>query len=866
MPFIQFQFRRGTASEWSSASPNPVLAAGEMGIETDTNLFKIGDGVLDWNALPYGGLQGPGVGPNWAYSTLSVYNTLSTMSTFANFISAGTIQLSSLQLINPATGGLSNIYITGGNLYYEGTQLNGGGGSISSNIGFSNVKILNTLSTTSTFTEFVSAGTAQLSSLQLVNPANGGLSNLYIESGALYFAGSAVGGGGSVASNIGFSNVNILDTLSTTSTFTVFLSTAQLYTSTVDFGQTKILITGDINTNGRIAVGKGAGQDAQGNHGIAVGTNAGQYGKNASGTVAIGWYAGNLEQSQSAIAIGQETGYSNQATFATAIGFQAGYSNQGNNAIAIGYQAGYYNQSTNTIVLNANTAELNTTKSDALFIAPVATRGTYNNFSTLFYDDTTKEVFAGPIPAGGGGSVASNIGFSNVKILDTLSTTSTFTEFISAGTAQLSSLQLVDPANGGLSNLYVQSGALYFAGSAVGGGGSVASNIGFSNVKILDTLSTSSTFTNFISAQSLQISTIGFVYDIILNNTSGGEANIAIGTNAGNDQLGGAIAIGIEAGQKNQDGGIAIGTSAGQSNQQVGAIAIGSRAGQSNQQLNSIAIGNGAGAENQSTQTIVLNATGLDFNTTKSNALFIAPIATRGTYDTFSTLFYDDTTKEVFAGPIPAGGGGSVASNIGFSNVKILDTLSTTSTFTEFISAGTAQLSSLQLVDPANGGLSNLYVQSGALYFAGSAVGGGGSVASNIGFSNVKILDTLSTTSTFTDFLSAGTAFIDDLNASTLRYVSNVRILSLDNKATVQIGRNITGSAQNSVAIGVSAGVEQGNQSIAIGSQAAGSSQSSNAIAIGATAGNISQATGTVAIGGSAGGTNQNEYSVSVGY
>jgi hypothetical protein len=53
---IQIQFRRGTASEWTSA--NPILAVGEMGIETDTNLFKIGNGSTAWNSLAYGGLTG----------------------------------------------------------------------------------------------------------------------------------------------------------------------------------------------------------------------------------------------------------------------------------------------------------------------------------------------------------------------------------------------------------------------------------------------------------------------------------------------------------------------------------------------------------------------------------------------------------------------------------------------------------------------------------------------------------------------------------------------------------------------------------------------------------------------------------------
>lgn len=53
----RIQFRRGLAASWTSA--NPTLAQGEMGIELDTDLFKIGDGLTAWNALSYGGLQGP---------------------------------------------------------------------------------------------------------------------------------------------------------------------------------------------------------------------------------------------------------------------------------------------------------------------------------------------------------------------------------------------------------------------------------------------------------------------------------------------------------------------------------------------------------------------------------------------------------------------------------------------------------------------------------------------------------------------------------------------------------------------------------------------------------------------------------------
>lgn len=53
---LRFQFFGKTAAEWTAA--NPVLLAREFGLETDTDLFKIGDGVTAWNSLGYGGMQG----------------------------------------------------------------------------------------------------------------------------------------------------------------------------------------------------------------------------------------------------------------------------------------------------------------------------------------------------------------------------------------------------------------------------------------------------------------------------------------------------------------------------------------------------------------------------------------------------------------------------------------------------------------------------------------------------------------------------------------------------------------------------------------------------------------------------------------
>jgi hypothetical protein len=47
----RMQQRRGTASQWTSA--NPILNAGEMGWESDTNKFKIGDGTNHWEDIDY---------------------------------------------------------------------------------------------------------------------------------------------------------------------------------------------------------------------------------------------------------------------------------------------------------------------------------------------------------------------------------------------------------------------------------------------------------------------------------------------------------------------------------------------------------------------------------------------------------------------------------------------------------------------------------------------------------------------------------------------------------------------------------------------------------------------------------------------
>ena len=61
------QIKRGTAAEWLAA--NPVLALGELGLETDTNKLKAGDGSSSWYELQY--IAGSGGGGGGAVTSVN---------------------------------------------------------------------------------------------------------------------------------------------------------------------------------------------------------------------------------------------------------------------------------------------------------------------------------------------------------------------------------------------------------------------------------------------------------------------------------------------------------------------------------------------------------------------------------------------------------------------------------------------------------------------------------------------------------------------------------------------------------------------------------------------------------------------------
>jgi hypothetical protein len=117
---IVLQLRHSAATAWTTV--NPLLASGELGYETDTAQFKIGNGSQRWNALAYGGLLGPtgNTGPTGMTGPApSVVNSLTIN---------GTLYVQETQeLVNTksgATGVVNHDWLTGGIFYHTSIASN----------------------------------------------------------------------------------------------------------------------------------------------------------------------------------------------------------------------------------------------------------------------------------------------------------------------------------------------------------------------------------------------------------------------------------------------------------------------------------------------------------------------------------------------------------------------------------------------------------------------------------------------------------------------------------------------------------------------------------------------------------------------
>ena len=113
MPAV-IQFRRDTAANWTSN--NPTLASGEMGVETDTNKYKVGDGSTAWTSLTYSSLPSTAIS-NTTFTTKGDILGTTAASTIARLavgtdtyvLTADSAASTGLAWASPTTGDITGV-------------------------------------------------------------------------------------------------------------------------------------------------------------------------------------------------------------------------------------------------------------------------------------------------------------------------------------------------------------------------------------------------------------------------------------------------------------------------------------------------------------------------------------------------------------------------------------------------------------------------------------------------------------------------------------------------------------------------------------------------------------------------------------
>lgn len=119
----RIQHRRDTAANWTSN--NPVLNAGELGFESDTNKFKIGDGSTLWTSLAYSPTT---------IANANITNDSSTTTTYPTFVDGATgaqaLHSNANYVFNASTGVLGVNHLSAATTNSDLELLNNGTGRV----------------------------------------------------------------------------------------------------------------------------------------------------------------------------------------------------------------------------------------------------------------------------------------------------------------------------------------------------------------------------------------------------------------------------------------------------------------------------------------------------------------------------------------------------------------------------------------------------------------------------------------------------------------------------------------------------------------------------------------------------------------
>jgi len=389
-----------------------------------------------------------------------------------------------------------------------------------------------------------------------------------------------------------------------------------------------------------VAIGDGAGSTSQGITSTAIGKDCGRN-KQGEQSIAIGKDCGRNNQGATSLAIGAQCGKETQGVESTAIGYLAANQYQSKQATAIGYRAGAYNQGPESTSIGfgagegvfAGVGQNQGTQATAIgYRAGRIAQGTQATAVGYLTGQTSQGVAATCISAFAGqvtqGSRATAIGYAAGQ-------TSQGDEATAIG-------YLAGQIAQGATALAIGNGA----GQTSQGVESVAVGYNAAN----DAQSSTSTALGAYAGESQQregATAVGYGAGRSLQ----GSYAIAIGQDPAADAQGAyGIAIGYQTADTTQgDYSIAVGYEAGKTTQGQRAIAIGYEAGWTSQGSESIAVGSYIGKNVQHPNTILLNASGTELDSTASGGWYVKPIADTATTAGLKSLFYDSGSGEIKA-------------------------------------------------------------------------------------------------------------------------------------------------------------------------------------------------------------------------
>lgn len=439
------------------------------------------------------------VDSNSSYSNISVVGSISTSSTFANYISTGNMdvfsltantistnnaQASSITFQDNTLGTLYNLYAQGGNLYFGNSTIGTVPNVVSSNLWVDTLRVNNAVSTNALFANSVSTAVTSVSTLNLIDQVSGSAASLYTNGGLLYFGANQVLPFGP---NMMFSTIAVRNTISTSSTFMNYLSTSQIVgrqLTTSSITATDLIIskisTQEIQTSSLRLVDTASATRV----GSLINTNT------------------NLTFNNMALAMGGSQGFAPQFStlriaqnISTASTFANFVSSAQVNTSSITAQ----NVQTR-LLSTANAAVSSLTFTDGS--SRINVYGTTTNF---FYNNQAVPV---------GGTNSQNAVLSSITVQNNLTGSSTFTNSVSSlivnafQVQNTSSVTFVDSITGNPNYLYTSNSVLYLNQSPGIGVVTVSSNLTLSNLTVLDTISTTSTFLTFISSAQIETSSL----------------------------------------------------------------------------------------------------------------------------------------------------------------------------------------------------------------------------------------------------------------------------------------------------------------------------------------------------------------------